>query len=397
VANHLTILCFLTGGAAVLPFLSRRLNVPSAVLEILYGIVLFNTVFTERPDWFLFMKELGFLYLMFVAGTELDLRTLFQDARVWWYALIPILSLLLTPLFFYLTNRPFYLGVALAMFSAGILFPVLKEVKLARSDFGRHVIGVALTGELFSIVALTGLDVYTRYGTSLLALFHLIKFFFLFGAAALALRVIYIIAWWNPEHVKKVMESNDPVEEGVRIALWIVFAGGLIAYGAQVEPITGSFIAGLMFTFVFRNKGRFEEKINALGFGFFIPFFFFGLGAEFDTSLLSSVPDTLAAFAMTAVIFLTNLPAVALGRFLAMDLRRSLAFGALLSAPLSMLVVAGALGVKMGLLDERTKSTLVLTALFASVLYPLLFRHLAGGDDGPEPARNERPDGSADG
>jgi Kef-type K+ transport system membrane component KefB len=390
VAIQLTILCFLTGGAALLPFLSRRLNVPSAVLEILYGMILFNTVFAERPEWFLFMKELGFLYLMFVAGTELDLRTLFRDVRVWWYALIPVLSLLLTPLFFYLTDRPFFIGVALAMFSAGIIFPVLKEAGLARSDFGRHVIGVALTGELFSIVALTGLDVYNRFGTSLLALFHLIKFILLFGAAVLVLRVVYIIAWWNPEQVKKVMESNDPVEEGVRIALWIVFAGGLIAYGAQVEPITGSFIAGLIFTFVFRNKGRFEEKINALGFGFFIPFFFFGLGAEFDTSLLSSVRDTLAALAMTAVIFFTNLPAVALGRFLAMDLRRSLAFGVLLSSPLSMLVVAGTLGVKMGLLDERAKSTLVLTALIASVFYPLVFRRLAGGTIRPESAGNEQ-------
>ena len=395
-AYQLEILCFLTGGAAILPFISRRFNVPSAVLEILYGMLLFNTVFANRPEWFLFMKEVGFLYLMFVAGTELDLRILFRDAGAWWSAVIPVLSLLLTPLFFYLTDRPYYIGVALAMFSAGIIFPVLKEAGLSRSDFGRHIIGVALMGELLSIIALTGLDVYNRFGTSFLALFHIIKFILLFGAAILILRIVYIIAWWNPEQVRKVMESNDPIEEGIRIALWIVFAGALIAYGAQVEPITGSFIAGVIFTFVFRNKGRFEEKINALGFGFFIPFFFFGLGAEFDTSLLSSARDIFAALALTIVIFLSNLPAVTLGRFLSMDMRKSMAFGVLLSAPLSMIVVAGTLGVKMGLVDERTKSTLVLTALFASVLYPFIFRRLIGGTVGPEGPRTKQQSGLSD-
>ena len=377
--DQLLILCLLAGGAAALPFLSRRLNVPSAVLEILFGMALFNMVFSERPEWFLFMKELGFLYLMFVAGTELDLRALVRDVRIWWYVAIPLLSLLMTPLMFYLTDRPYYLGAALSVFSAGIIFPVLKESGIERTSFGRHAIGVSLVGELFSIVGLTGLDVYSRYGTSLWALFHVLKLVLLFAIAALVLRLVYLIAWWNPDQVRKVMESKDPVEEGIRIALWIVFAGGLIAYGAEMEPITGAFIAGVMFTFVFRNKGRFEEKINALGFGFFIPFFFFGLGAEFDTSLLHSASAALAAVAMTAVVFLGNLPAVILGRFLGMEGRRSLAFGVLLSAPLSMIIVAGALGVKMGMLDERAMGTLVMTALLASIVYPLLFRRLLPG------------------
>jgi Kef-type K+ transport system membrane component KefB len=373
-SERLVTICLLVAGASVLPFFARRYHTPSAVLEILFGMALFHTVLSGRPEWFEFLKELGFIYLMFIAGMELDLRELLKNTGICWYVSIPALSLLLTPLIFYLSGRPFYMGVSLSMISAGIAFPVLKEAGLLRHDLGRHIVGVTLAGELLSIIVLTGLDITQRYGISLLLLLQAAKLAFLLLLAALALRLIYVIAWWNPDWVRKVMESNDPIEEGIRIAITIVFVGALIAYGAGMEPVTGSFMAGVMFTFVFRNKSRFEEKINALGFGFFIPFFFIGVGADFDAAVLFSAPDILLALLMAGIIFASNLPALFLKHFLGLTLKEGLLMTLLLSAPLSMIVVAGTLGVKMGLIDRRMENTLVLSALFASLLYPFLFR-----------------------
>ena len=68
VHQHHTTLVAVMAGTAVIPFIARRLRIPSAALEIVFGLVLFNFVFTERPDWFLFVQELGFIYLMFIAG-----------------------------------------------------------------------------------------------------------------------------------------------------------------------------------------------------------------------------------------------------------------------------------------------------------------------------------------
>jgi Kef-type K+ transport system membrane component KefB len=361
-SERLVIICLLVAGASLLPFFARRYNVPSAVLEILFGIGLFHAALPVKPEWFEFLKELGFIYLMFIAGMELDLRELLKNTRVCWYVLIPALSLLFTPLFFYLAGHSFYVGISLSTISAGIAFPILKELGLVRHDFGRHVVGVTLAGELLSIIILTGLDITHRYGLLLLA--------------ALALRLIFVIAWWHPERVRKVMESNDPVEEGIRIAITIVFVGALIAYGAGVEPIIGSFIAGVMFTFVFRNKSRFEEKINALGFGFFIPFFFIGVGADFDVGLLFSAKDIMLALLMAGIIFASNLPAIILKHFLGLTLKEGFLMMLLLSAPLSMIVVAGTLGERMGLIDSGMKNALVLSALLASLLFPFLFRIL---------------------
>jgi Kef-type K+ transport system membrane component KefB len=376
-SERLVIICLLVAGAAVLPFLGRRYSVPSAVLEILFGIALFHTVLPVRPEWFEFLKELGFIYLMFIAGMELDVRALLKNTRVCWYILIPGLSLLLTPLFFYLSDYPVYYGVALSMISAGVSVPVLKELGLVKHDLGRHIIGVTLAGELLSIFVLTGLDIGHRYGFSFLFLLQVLKLALFFMLASLFLKLVYVIAWWNPDKVRRVMESDDPVEEGIRIAISIVFIGALVAYGAGVEPIMGSFMAGVMFTFVFRNKSRFEEKINALGFGFFVPFFFIGVGADFDVGLLFSGRDIFVALLMTGIIFASNLPALLLKRFLGLSLREGFLMTLLLSSPLSMIVVAGAIGRKIGLIDTGMQNTFVLSALFASLLYPFLFRRLA--------------------
>jgi len=381
----------LAGGAAILPFISRRLTIPSAVMEIVFGMALFHTVVGSQPAWFRFLKELGLIYLMFIAGMELDLRELLRNEKIAWYFVIPSLSLFLTPVFLHVAGYPYYLGIVLSMISAGIAIPVLKEAKLSGKDLGKHIIGVALAGELLSIAALTGFDIYHRYGMSLLSLLQLLKLVVLFLLGAFILKLIYLLAWWNPDQVKKVMESDDPVEEGIRIAISVVFIGALIASGAGIEPIVGSFMAGVIFSSVFRNRSRFEEKINALGFGFFLPLFFIGVGADFDVSLLLSPSGVFRALALTGVIFLSNLSVFFAKRFLGLELRKLFMMTFLLSAPLSMIVVAVTLGQRMDLINGDTANSLLLAALFASLFYPFTFRLLArrevydtGKDKAPE-------------
>lgn len=375
-AENLILLCLLAAGASALPFVARRFSVPSAVLEILFGIALFRLVIGHPPEWFHFMKELGFIYLMFVAGMELDLRDLLRSAHLWWYIAIPAVAFICAPVLMDGLGQPYYLGIALSMVSAGIVLPVLKEAGLARSDAGRHIIGVALAGELLSIITLTALDVYREHGLSFLTLLQAGKFVLFLVLAGLTLRIIYLLAWWNPGQVRKVMESEDPIEEGIRIAILIVFTGALVAYLGGVEPILGSFSAGVIFTWIFRNRTRFEEKINALGFGFFIPFFFIGVGADFDATILSSPAHLLSALALAGGIFLVKTPALLFRPLLGLTFRQGVGMTLLLAAPLSLMVVAGTIGERMGFIGATTKHILILSALTASIVYPFLFRRI---------------------
>jgi len=373
--QHL-VLFLVVGGAAAVPFFSRRFRFPAAALEIVYGIVLFHTVLHEKPEWFLLLKEIGFIYLMFIAGMELDLRGLLRSTRVLWYALIPLLAFLFTPLVFGALGYPMYEGVAVAMMSAGIVIPVLKEADLIHTPLGRDIVGTALTGELLSIAVLTAIDTYHAHGLTLQATWMLGKLMGLGLLALLVLKVVYVVAWWRADRVEKVMQSEDPTEEGIRAVIVIAFAGAFLAEFAGVEPILGSFMAGLITSYVFRNKGQFEDKINAVGFGFFTPFFFIGVGADLDLRLLQSPSVVLFSLLLTAMVFASKLPALALARPMGLRYREGLAMTLLLAAPLSMVVVAAALGQRMGLLTADASGSLVLAALIASVAFPYLFRPL---------------------
>jgi len=364
-------------GATAIPFAARRLRVPSAALEIAYGVLLFNFLLRQRPDWFDLLRELGFVYLMFIAGMELDLRAIRKSGKSFWYVLVCLLSFVLTPLLFVFLGQPFYLGVAVAMISAGITIPVLKEQELVKTPYGRDIIGVALTGELLSIIALALIDAYHKQGLTLLAGLEVLKLVLLFALALFVLHVLYLLAWWHPERVEKVMESEDPVEEGLRAVVTVAFAGGILASLAGAEPILGSFLAGMVFSHVFRSKGRFEEKINALGFGFLIPFFFIGVGARLPFALLTSAETVKLALFLTAMVLVSNLYPLLLCRPLGLSLKEAGGMAVLLSAPLSMIVVAGTLGERMGLIGPEASGALVLTALLASVVYPSIFRLLA--------------------
>lgn len=364
-------------GAAVIPFFARKLRVPSAALEIIYGMLLFNFALEGHPEWFQLLRELGLIYLMFVAGMELDLRSLLNSGRIFWYLLISLISFSITPLIFVFLGFPFYLGVTVAMVSAGIIVPVLKETGLIKKPLGQKIIGVGLTGELLSILVLTLIDAFNKHGATTATLIELFKLVLLFGLALVVLKGLYLLAWWNPERVQRVMESEDPVEEGVRTVVTVVFAGGMLAMLAGAEAILGSFLIGVVFTSVFHNKGRFEEKINAIGFGFLIPFFFIGVGSDLDVQLLTSWSVVLFSLFLTLMVMASNMTPVFLTRPLGMTLKEGWAMTILLSAPLSMIVVAGTLGERMGLLTQEIRDPLILTALFSSILYPSLFRSLA--------------------
>jgi Kef-type K+ transport system membrane component KefB len=371
------VLFSVVAGAAAIPFFSRRIGVPSSVLEILYGVALFNTAVRHRPEWFSLFKELGFIYLMFIAGMELDLRQLAKGGRLCWYLLIAALPFAVMPLLFVRLGQPFFLGIAVSVLSAGIVIPVLKEAELLHTDWGRDTIGIALTGELLSILALTAMDVYHAHGLTLMAAAAAAKLLLLFLLAGLFLRLLYILAWWHPERVERVMESEDPVEEGIRAVVAVAFAGALIAAATGVEAILGSFMAGLIFNFVFRTRGRFEEKINAVGFGFFTPFFFIGVGADFPVALLTSGDALLFALSLTAAVLVSKLFPLVLGRALGFTALQGAGTALILGAPLSLLVVASALGRRMGLLTAETAGAVIVTAILSGILYPFLFRHLS--------------------
>jgi Kef-type K+ transport system membrane component KefB len=363
-------------GAAGIPVLARRYGFPTAAIEMVYGAVLSYTLLTQKPEWLDYFQELGFIFLMFIAGMALNIRTLVKSPKLKWFFLISLSSLAAAPILMHLFGFSYYLGIAVAVMSAGIVIPVLKELEIGQTPLGQDLIGIALTGELLSITVLTGLEIYQRNGWTIHFAADAFKLILLLLMGALTLKIIYLIAWWNPGKVRQIMESQDPVEEGIRFVLAIAFAGALVASLAGVDAILGSFMAGVIFGYIFTHKGVFQEKVDAVGFGFFVPIFFIGIGFDFEIRHMFAPGNALLVLILFIMLFVAHLPPFFFRKALGHSWKESLSFCFLLSAPLSLLVAASEIGFRMQLLNENHRAALILNAVVATVIYPFLFKKL---------------------
>ena len=153
----------------------------------------------------------------------------------------------------------------------------------------------------------------------------------------------------------------------------------VLAVLLHVEAILGAFIAGALFSFVFREKGILETKLSSIGFGFFVPMFFIWVGTEFD---LSAVLDGLT-LKMVGLFFLFSLaakllPSMAL-LLAKLTLREATGAGLLLGAPLTLLVAISRIGLDVKVIDKTTASAVVLLAIATGVVLPWAFRLLMRG------------------
>ena len=179
--------------------------------------------------------------------------------------------------------------------------------------------------------------------------------------------------WWKSEAFSRAFSYHDPSEIGVRAGLTLMFSFVAIATTLHIDPILGAFLAGALFSFVFRAKGPLELKFMSIGNGFFIPFFFISVGLGFDLEAASE-GNFLLLSKMLLGLFLVRLLAFGLSKPPHHTRWHLLAAAILYSAPLTLLVVIANLGLNLGLVDPTFHSTIILLAVMSSTLYPILFK-----------------------
>lgn len=378
--GHATSLLLFALGAFVVPLGAGPLGIPAAVGEILYGVIIGPHVggLFHASGFSTALAELGFCFLMFLAGLELDFSHI---ARAGWrtIALCAVAALLVFAVSLLAAvgfGYPPFLLLAFGAMSMGILLATLTELGLTKTLAGQTIILVGSMGEFLTIVLLTGLGFYYRVGFDLQLVVEMVRLAAIFAVAYLLLVALRMLIWWWPDRFARMVRSHDPAEVGVRAAMAVMLAFVALAALVGVEPILGAFVAGALFSFVFREKGILETKLASVGFGFFVPLFFVWVGTEFDVAVIQR-PGTLAAFAQLFGISLLakGLPALLL-LGTGLRLRESLGAALLLAAPLTLLVAISRVGVNLKVIDEATGSALVLLAVGTGVLLPPAFRAL---------------------
>lgn len=381
-AQALALVLFALGAFAI-PLVSRRVGLPAAVGELLFGVLVGPSVagWLVPSELSSLLAQLGLAFLMFLAGLELDFRRLErQGARpLALGAAVPVLLFGLALVATWLLDLPIFLLLVLGAVSIGVLLTVVRELGLTRSPVGQTAIFVGSLAEALTIVLLTTFDAYERTGFGLGLLAQMSKLGLVLVVGYLLLVVLRTAIWWRPGIAGRLLVVHDPAEIGVRAGMALMLAFVALATLLDVEPILGAFVAGALVAFVVRDKQVLEGKLSSVGFGFFVPLFFISVGAEFQLELVmrGSILGTVGLLLAAALACKLGacLPLLGLG----LRVREVVAVSLLFSAPLTLLVVIAQVGQHSHVIEEPMAAAIVLLAIVSSTVAPLVCRLLLRG------------------
>jgi Kef-type K+ transport system membrane component KefB len=364
--------------------LSRFVVVPSVVLQIGFGILIGPAVL----DWVRAtgvvdaLSDLGLAFLMLLAGYELEFRLIRGAplrAAVWgWFASL-VLGVAAGLLIGGSVATGLVIGLAMTTTTLGAILPVLRDRGLVKTEFGTRFLAVGAAGEFLPIVAVAFALSGERptHTTLVLVLFGVVAA----GAAALARR---------PRHpaVARLVTVTlgTSAQVAVRFCVLISVAMVALAESLNLDPVLGAFASGIVIhlfldTGVPRESDEVLKRLEALGFGFFIPIFFIVSGVRFDVGALSD-PATLALLPVLLVLFLVvrGAPTTLLQRR-ALGMRHAAAMGLLAATALPLLVVITRIAQDEGVLSSDLASALVGAGMLSVLIFPAIaLRLLDGGE-----------------
>jgi len=370
------------------PLLSRVRWIPVVVGEILAGILIGRSgLGLIRADAVLdFLAEIGLALLMFLSGLEIDFSPLLNAAHrrrqarsVILAGLTFVFSLCLALLFAsYFVKRGlggdvWMIALILSTTSLGVVLPVLKERGISAGPFGQTVLMAALMADFITMFFIT---IYVAAKSRGLGL-NILLVGVLFVAALLAYRVGALRA--RRSLLGRAMEGMSGATSHIKVqgSVALLMAFILLAKFLGAEMILGAFLAGAVLSLLTPPEDlHTRPKLDAIGFGFFIPVFFISVGIRFDVPALlrNKAMWTMAPLLLCAAFLIKILPSLILKW--TFSWRESLAAGVILSARLSLIIAAAGIGLQLGVINEATNAAFILIAAVSATLSPLVFFRL---------------------
>jgi Kef-type K+ transport system membrane component KefB len=380
-----------------------RLRVPSVVFEISAGIVIGPSVlgWVELDQTIEVLALVGLAFLLFLAGLEIDFGQLrgrlLRLAVVGWglsFGLAVLVSLGLSASG--LVETPLLVAIILSATSLGVIIPVLADVGELTTRFGQLVLAAASIAD-FGGVILLSLLFSGESGPGSTAV--------LLGVFVALLAVTFVVVR-TAERSRRVEDDllrlqDSSAQIRVRAAMVLMIAFVALAEGLGLEVILGSFAAGALLSVLDQDRRlthpSFRTKLEAMGFGLFIPVFFVTVGLRFDLqSLLEDAANlAMVPIFLAALLVVRGLPAVLYRGFVGAP--RARVAGVLQATSLPFIVAATAIGMELGAIDAAEASALIAAGLLSVLIFPitgltLLRRTLdAEGTPAPAPGAAERP------
>jgi Kef-type K+ transport system membrane component KefB len=324
------------------------------------------------------IAEIGFLYLMFLAGMEVNLKQILNSPRsvINRSLLFIVIMSVLALLFGWLFSLSAIITVSLPLISIGLLASLSKVYGKDQSWLQLAII-VGVLGEIVSIAGLTILDAASTIGFGwelLLKMSYLLAFM---AVIFLLYRFLHLLFWWYPELKTMLMPRYDTSDQDIRLAMSLFFILIAIMLTLKLELALGAFIAGVAISAFFHHEKKLEEKMSSLGFGFLVPLFFIHVGASFDLKALALDGIVSGALLITLLMILIRLLAAYVLKKIDGS-RNALLVGMSLSMPLTLLIAVATIGYETHLIDILSYYQLILASLFEILISMVTIKLLQG-------------------
>ncbi|ATD30828.1 monovalent cation:proton antiporter family protein [Macrococcoides bohemicum] len=372
--------------AFLTPILLNRLRInflPVVVAEILMGIIVGKSLFNwvDRTAMLNMLSTLGFIFLMFLSGLEIDFKAFKSSSKQKKakqiepnpivissiiFTGILILSIIAAYLFKWagIIDDVLLMVIIISTISLGVVVPTLKEMNIMQTTIGQIILLVAVIADLATILMLTLYGTLYAEGDSPI---------WLIGILIVFTGLFYVTGknFKKAPFLEKLMAGTTQI--GIRAVFALIILLVALAEGVGAENILGAFLAGCVVSLLGPDKDM-VNKLDSFGYGFFIPMFFIMVGVDLDIPALFKdpsgliiIPFLLIAFYLTKVI-----PIAILKKWY--DTKTVIASSFLLTSTLSLVIASAKIAERLGTIDGATSGTLILAAVITCVIVPILFK-----------------------
>jgi Kef-type K+ transport system membrane component KefB/Trk K+ transport system NAD-binding subunit len=373
----------------------KKFKLPIVVGEIIAGIIVgrsgFGWVAHHEPVLDL-LAEFGFVFLMFLSGMEIDFSSLGlvggSQEKVKDQPWNPItmasvtfaLTLALSTLIGFglvrmdLVSNPWLIALILSTTSLGVIVPVLKEQGLSTGRYGQTLLISGLIADFATMLLITVVVAAISGGLTLDIL--------LIGLLFVAFFSFYYFGeklFKETSGVRRVLEelSSATAQIKVRAAFTMMLIFVALAEMLGTEVILGAFMAGAVISLLSTPEDEtLFHQLDAIGYGFFIPIFFIMVGVDFNLASLMGSPQALLLVPLLLLSALVVKFVPSLIYRLGFSWRKTFAAGTILSARLSLIIAASAIGLRLGVISDSVNAAVILVAIITVVVSPPLFTRL---------------------
>lgn len=364
----------------VSPIALRRLNIPGIIVLIVSGIIIgpHGAGILERNAAINLFSTIGLLYIMFIAGLELDMNQFKANRNksflFGFFTFIIPLGLGF-PVCYYLLDYDLNASFLTAsMFATHTLlaYPIVSKLKITKNEAVAITVGGTIltdTAVLIVLAVIMG----NHEGTLDAAFWQRLIISLSIFSAILFLVVPRIAKWFFT-----TMENEK--HSHYIFVLTVVFIAAFLAELAGVEPIIGAFLAGLALNSLIPHSSALMNRIEFIGNALFIPFFLISVGMLVDVSVIFGGTTALIVAGVLTVVAIAGKWLASLATqfvFKYSPAQRKLIFGLSsghAAATLAVIIV----GFEAGIIDENILNGTIVLILVTSIVATFATQRAAG-------------------